>query len=353
VPDVSDERSLAVWEATWRRRCYLDPRVSGNVIAGASTKAPSPHHPPAEDRKDPQPIDRSNESHTNRFQAELARDPWGRVMVTTPVRVPRWVPQEIREQIEQGASDGFSRFTSAQGRKGLLYSRRSEGQTTHELFQYLPEDDASYLAVTSGDADAARRLRDCASQWNREMRHLVEELGMPPSEAMAEIRIVDAEVFRQIVYAAALLVTSGAALGMVGKLPGAHGSKPARPTAPEASIPPAPKPLAAGARILGTGERALSITPKQLQAKFKHADQFGVAGNYNKQNAEAFAEAIERHVMDPEVQIIQGTYRGRKVTHFYHPRSRRDAIRNEEGAFETGFVLHEKQAMNVTTRGSL
>ena len=278
-------------------------------------------------------------------------------MVTTPVRVPRWVPQEIRDQIIQGGPDGLIRFTSEQGRQGLLYSKRSEGQTTHELFQYPPEDHASYLAVTRGDADAARRLREGAAQWNREMRHLVEELGMPPSEAMAEIRIVDAEVFRQIIYAAALLVTSGVALGMAGKLPDARGSKPTRPSAPEAPPAPAPKtspkPTVAGATTIGTGERSLNLTPIQLQAKFKHASKFGVVGNYNKKNAEAFATALEKHVADPHTTIIHGTYRGDPVTHFYNVKTKLNVIRDPDGEFVSGFRLNEEQAMNVATRGSL
>lgn len=44
-----------------------------------------------------------------------------------------------------------------------------------------------------------------------------------------------------------------------------------------------------------TGSNVLLNTSRQLQAKFKHAGDFGVVGNYSKANAGKFSSAINQH----------------------------------------------------------
>jgi hypothetical protein len=339
----------------------LPASVSGNVITGASTKPPASARESKPPAAPPQPTDDSSPAAPNRFHAEFARDPWGRVMITTPLRVPTWVPREIRDAIERGfLPDGITHFTRENGREGVVYSKRSDGLQIHELFTYLPEDEATYLAITRGNEDAARRLAQSAAQWNREMRHFVENLGMPPSEAMAEIRRIDAAVLKDVIFAAALLLSSGVVLGTVKKIPQLPSPKAyARPSAPEAPATPpppkrTPKPgVSRATRTIGSGDRAMTLTPIQLQAKFKHAAKFGVTGNYNKKNVEAFVAALQTHLGDPDTIIIQGTYRGDCVTHFYNPKTQLNVIRNPQGEFVSGFRLNDEQAMNVSTRGSL
>jgi hypothetical protein len=48
--------------------------------------------------------------------------------------------------------------------------------------------------------------------------------------------------------------------------------------------------------------------PAQLQAKFKHAADFGVHGNWDKMAGMKFENAIRRHVYSPETKKIVGTY---------------------------------------------
>jgi len=49
----------------------------------------------------------------------------------------------------------------------------------------------------------------------------------------------------------------------------------------------------------------------QLQAKFKHAIQFGITGNYTPKNGELFKQALIKH-MD-KAERISGTFHGTPV----------------------------------------
>jgi Colicin D len=54
----------------------------------------------------------------------------------------------------------------------------------------------------------------------------------------------------------------------------------------------------------------VNFGPSQLQAKFKHAADFGVSGPWNRGSASAFEQALQAHVDDAAAMIINGTYRG-------------------------------------------
>ena len=57
----------------------------------------------------------------------------------------------------------------------------------------------------------------------------------------------------------------------------------------------------------------------QIQKKYKHAPDFGVTGHWNKQNGEAFKQAILNHINKPGVLKISAPYKGKPVTHYYDP----------------------------------
>ncbi|WP_135666112.1 colicin D domain-containing protein [Halorhabdus rudnickae] len=59
----------------------------------------------------------------------------------------------------------------------------------------------------------------------------------------------------------------------------------------------------------------VDILERQLQRKFKHTDDFGVAGNWNSNNKEVFQNPLTRHIADTATRSIDGTYRGRNVTY--------------------------------------
>jgi hypothetical protein len=68
-----------------------------------------------------------------------------------------------------------------------------------------------------------------------------------------------------------------------------------------------------------TGREASNVllrTGKQLQAKFKHATDFGVSGNYSKVNAAEFSRAVHQHINSSGVRAIEGTYHKQPVTHY-------------------------------------
>ena len=106
-------------------------------------------------------------------------------------------------------------------------------------------------------------------------------------------------------------------------------------------------------QVPGAPARSLTISDRQLQKKFKHAQDFGVTGPYNPEGAKAFEGAILAHVQDQTTQLIEGTFRGKSVTHFFNPRSHLNVVRDENGAFETGWRLNTEQEKHVLANGSL
>ncbi len=100
--------------------------------------------------------------------------------------------------------------------------------------------------------------------------------------------------------------------------------------------------------------RSMSFSKKQLQKKFqKHAEDFGIKGNYNPANAQKFQDAVQKHVQSDATKVIQGTYHKNPVTHFLNPKTGLNVIRNSEGAFVSGWKLNPGQLNNVLIRGSL
>jgi hypothetical protein len=98
---------------------------------------------------------------------------------------------------------------------------------------------------------------------------------------------------------------------------------------------------------------SVNFDPSQLQAKFKHAPDFGIPGNYNKANAQAFKDALIAHIDAPDTQIIVGTYRGNPVTHYFNPTTGNNVIVDTAGDFVSGWHLSPIQANYVLTTGNL
>lgn len=110
------------------------------------------------------------------------------------------------------------------------------------------------------------------------------------------------------------------------------------------------------ARLRGAGAgipRDITVDARQLQAKFKHANDFGVQGNFNAANRTAFGDVVKAHVDNPATVPIRGTYRGNPVTHFLDPSSGRNVIRDANGDFLSAWKLSEGQLKNVLTHATL
>ncbi len=104
---------------------------------------------------------------------------------------------------------------------------------------------------------------------------------------------------------------------------------------------------------LDFGMAGMVVEPGQLQAKFKHAEDFGVKGNWNKTTAQEFDQAVQSHVTDPATQTINGTYRGQSVVHHVNPQTGLNVMTDPAGKFISGWKLNPQQLQNVLTRGSL
>ena len=106
-------------------------------------------------------------------------------------------------------------------------------------------------------------------------------------------------------------------------------------------------------KCAATIPRTVSFSGNQLQKKFKHASDFGIRGNYSKANAEAFKQAIEKHIQSSSTSVIQGTYRGEPVVHFLNKSNGLNVITKKSGDFISGWKLNPSQLQNVVSRGAL
>ncbi|WP_312378906.1 MULTISPECIES: colicin D domain-containing protein [unclassified Sphingobacterium] len=82
-----------------------------------------------------------------------------------------------------------------------------------------------------------------------------------------------------------------------------------------------------------------------MQAKFKHASEFGVVGNYNKVNAAKFSSALNQHINASGTQIIQVAYRNSNnpVTFYLNPKTGLNVIASPSGQFISGAALSPVQ----------
>jgi hypothetical protein len=94
-------------------------------------------------------------------------------------------------------------------------------------------------------------------------------------------------------------------------------------------------------------------TSTQLQAKFKHAKDFGVAGNYSKINATEFSKAIHQHINSSGVRAIKGTYHKQPVSHFLDSATGLNVMADPAGNFISGWRLSPAQLQNVLNHGGL
>lgn len=94
-------------------------------------------------------------------------------------------------------------------------------------------------------------------------------------------------------------------------------------------------------------------TERQLQKKFKHAEDFGVAGNYNPVNAKKFNQAIQGHLNAAGTKEITGTYRGNPVTFHTDPNTGLMVIQSPNGSFLSGWKLNPQQLQHVLQDGKL
>ena len=79
-----------------------------------------------------------------------------------------------------------------------------------------------------------------------------------------------------------------------------------------------------------------------------------MSGNFNKNNAANFKQAINQHVNDPGTHSIIGTYRdSQDVTHFFNPSTGVNVMNDANGNFLSGWKLSDTQIDMVLNEGRL
>ena len=108
-----------------------------------------------------------------------------------------------------------------------------------------------------------------------------------------------------------------------------------------------------GLEIVEESGNLLMNSSRQLQAKFKHASDFGILGNFSKANVGKFSSAVNQHINSAETHIINGTYRGQAVIHYLNPKTGLNVISSPTGQFISGWKLNPTQLQNVIKHGGL
>ena len=138
-------------------------------------------------------------------------------------------------------------------------------------------------------------------------------------------------------------------LGRLGKV--AKGAKIAEKGADEANLFSKLFGNKKGMAFVPKSDDIIKISGKKLQSKFKHASDFGIIGNYNKENAKRFKDVIESFVTSSDTKTIEGTYRGTiKGTHYYNPETKQWVFKDTKGDFVSGWKLLPSQVEDLTKR---
>ncbi len=98
----------------------------------------------------------------------------------------------------------------------------------------------------------------------------------------------------------------------------------------------------------------VKFNPKQLQKKYdKHAKEFGVKGNWNKNAGEKFKEAVEDFVNNPATKHREGTYNGQPVNFSFNPSTGQMVMTTRSGDFISGWRLNYTQLEHLIRDGKL
>ena len=100
------------------------------------------------------------------------------------------------------------------------------------------------------------------------------------------------------------------------------------------------------APIANTNKRSnieVKFDEKNVQHEFKHAKDFGIEGNWNKENAQLFKNKIIEHVNDPETIMLKSVYHGERTNLFYNPRTNIGVHLRLNNHFWTGWKLSLNQ----------
>ena len=97
------------------------------------------------------------------------------------------------------------------------------------------------------------------------------------------------------------------------------------------------------------------LKDNQIQKKYKHAVDFGITGNPNRENFELFKKKLVEHMTDPGTKSKNGTFKNNiPVIHYYSENTGLNVmIRQDDNTFLSGWALTDNQLENVKNRGKL
>lgn len=139
------------------------------------------------------------------------------LMSKGPTELPQWVPPDIKQRVKAGnVVNGVSRFPGVKPWGDVVLWVSKGFYTDVQVYQEYPENYDYYLRVARNDAHKARLLHQVYTQYNRDMRQLVEVKKLSPERARDEIRTINEAVFKQIIEASANILSTGAAISAIG-----------------------------------------------------------------------------------------------------------------------------------------
>ena len=126
---------------------------------------------------------------------------------------------------------------------------------------------------------------------------------------------------------------------------------PCPPIASKADIPNVGSQVGPG--VILAEQTPLTTTRPQIEAKFKHAQDFGITEPRGQAGFDAFAKAVSEQVIDPATLHIAGTYRGSPAILNFNPSTGTVVVQNPAGEFISGWRASQAQATNILNQGKL
>ena len=97
----------------------------------------------------------------------------------------------------------------------------------------------------------------------------------------------------------------------------------------------------------------MTSTLKQLEKKFKHAEDLGVSLPRGREGFEAFKKALDDFLAAPGTRTRAGTYNGQPATIAFNPSTGQAVILRPDGTLWSAWRLTYQQLLNVMRTGSL
>jgi hypothetical protein len=99
-------------------------------------------------------------------------------------------------------------------------------------------------------------------------------------------------------------------------------------------------------------DQGVSLFERQAQSKFKHAEDFGILGNYNKVRGQEFVDTLKDFITSESVYKKEILYRGEKRCIYIDKETDRGVL-TKDGQFESGWKLTPKQLREIILRNRL